>query len=42
MNKSDIDLKLFIDVAIGQLIASGKLKELAEKYNAPWKDTISD
>lgn len=42
MNKSDTDLKFFVDVAIGQLIASGKLKELADKYNAPWKDTISE
>ncbi len=36
VNKEDVDILLFINVAIGQLISTGKLGELAAQYEAPW------
>lgn len=36
VNKEDLDILMFINVAIGQLISTGKLGELAEQYEAPW------
>ncbi|RVU38436.1 amino acid ABC transporter substrate-binding protein [Hwanghaeella grinnelliae] len=42
MNRNDIQMKLFVDTALGKLKASGVLKEIAYKYDAPWKDLIAD
>ncbi len=36
INKGDQDILNFMNVAIGQLISTGKLSELAKKYDAPW------
>jgi polar amino acid transport system substrate-binding protein len=40
-NYAHVDLKLFIDTAIGQLIASGALREFAQAHGAPWADAIA-
>jgi ABC-type amino acid transport substrate-binding protein len=42
VNKADTELKVFFDTALGQLVASGKLRELAEAYQAQWLDSISE
>jgi ABC-type amino acid transport substrate-binding protein len=41
MNRKDIDLKFLIDTAIGKLKASGMLRDIAEKYEAPWSGSIA-
>lgn len=41
MNKADIDILNFVNVAIGQLISTGKLLELAKEYEAPWLDDLA-
>lgn len=41
VNKKDLDILFFINTAINQLISSGKLMELANKYNAPWKNDLA-
>lgn len=42
MNRENFGLKFFIDTALGKLKASGKLREIADQYEAPWRETISD
>ena len=41
MNKQDLDILLFINTAGNQLIANGKLLELAKKYKAPWMNNLA-
>jgi len=41
MHKEDIDLLNFVNVAIGQLIATGTLVELAKQYEAPWLEDLA-
>ncbi|MCP1675751.1 polar amino acid transport system substrate-binding protein [Natronocella acetinitrilica] len=41
-NYANVELKFFIDTAIGQLIASGALREFAEEHGAPWADAIAN
>lgn len=41
MNKGDQDILNFVNTALNQLIASGKLLELAKKYNAPWMNDLA-
>ncbi|MFQ5912677.1 MAG: substrate-binding periplasmic protein [Nitrospinota bacterium] len=41
VNKPDQDILNFINTAINQLIASGKLLELAKKYKAPWMNDLA-
>ena len=41
VNKQDLDILLFINTAGNQLIANGKLLELAKKYKAPWMNDLA-
>lgn len=41
MNKDDQDILNFVNVAIGQLISTGRLVELAEKYEAQWLKDVA-
>jgi len=41
VNKPDQDILNFVNTAINQLIASGKLLELAKQYNAPWMNDLA-
>ena len=41
INKGDQDILNFMNTAINQLIASGKLLELAKKYKAPWMNDLA-
>ncbi|MBI2881875.1 MAG: amino acid ABC transporter substrate-binding protein [Candidatus Tectomicrobia bacterium] len=41
VNKDDSDILNFMNVAIGELISTGKLLELAKKYNAPWMNDLA-
>lgn len=41
VNKEDQDILNFINTAINQIIASGKLLELAKKYKAPWMNDLA-
>jgi polar amino acid transport system substrate-binding protein len=41
VNKADQDILNFVNTAINQIIASGKLLELAEKYKAPWMNDLA-
>jgi ABC-type amino acid transport substrate-binding protein len=41
MNRSDATLKDFVNIALGQLKASGRLAEFARDNGAPWQDAIS-
>ena len=41
VNKQDLDILLFINTAVNQLIANGKLLELAKKYKAPWMNDLA-
>jgi len=41
VNKQDPDILLFMNTAVNQLIANGKLLELAKKYNAPWMNDLA-
>lgn len=41
MNKDDQDILNFINVAIGQLISTGILLDLAEKYEAQWLQDVA-
>ena len=41
VNKQDPDILMFVNTALNQLIASGKLLELAKKYKAPWMNDLA-
>lgn len=41
LNKEDQDILNFVNVAIGQLISTGILVDLAKKYEAPWLDDVA-
>lgn len=41
VNKQDLDILIFINTALNQLIANGKLLELAKKYKAPWMNDLA-
>ncbi len=41
VNKQDPDILTFVNTAVNQLIASGKLLELAKKYKAPWMNDLA-
>ena len=41
MNKADQDILNFVNTALNQLIANGKLLELAKKYKAPWMNDLA-
>ena len=41
MHKEDTDILRFVNTALNQLIASGKLEELAKKYEAPWINDLA-
>ncbi|MBI2370964.1 MAG: transporter substrate-binding domain-containing protein [Deltaproteobacteria bacterium] len=40
VRKQDTDVLNFLNVALGELISSGKLREWALKYKAPWAEFI--
>ena len=41
MHKEDTDILRFVNTALNQLIASGKLEDLAKKYEAPWINDLA-
>ena len=41
VNKQDTDILFFVNTAINQLIASGKLLELGKKCKAPWMNDLA-
>lgn len=41
MHKEDTDILRFVNTALNQLIASGKLEDLAKAYEAPWINDLA-